>query len=390
MPTPLNVFAEVAARNADIDPQDRVAVLRFYQHTLPSLPKAQQEAVLVELLQRDGEPPQKWVESDYGDPVPTPRLDESQPANIDDLDDTDPLVALGSWPEQGSTKISQWIESASTYEFRTWLRSIIWSPNLHVTEGMLQLDFLVDYFGRYSPPSLLKIHQVLPDLLREWREQDPSAALEVILALCRTVRCAMVEPDLINILKDRLSNRPDKNHLRKQCLELLCDLGCTERSEPIFRQYLVKPPYTEICYRALYRFNPKYAVSELPALIALDNSSAWQAELRTLIRQLFREYQNQNLISIAEIFLKDPPLEYLEGILNLLPADMFRFILPSLPWDLTEAVGIEYNEASRWRTLGRIITHHLSIERLQALITFDQKQSIQFDPLAELEQREAA
>ena len=55
MPTPIRVFAEIAARVGGVDPEDMAAVERFYVEVLPGLETAQIRAILGELLERECE-----------------------------------------------------------------------------------------------------------------------------------------------------------------------------------------------------------------------------------------------------------------------------------------------------------------------------------------------
>jgi hypothetical protein len=55
MPTPMRVFADLAARHG-VDPNDNDAVDEFFVREAPNLPPEQQSRMLFELLQADSSP----------------------------------------------------------------------------------------------------------------------------------------------------------------------------------------------------------------------------------------------------------------------------------------------------------------------------------------------
>ena len=54
MPTPVQAFADTAAKHGGVDPADLEAVRRFYRDTLPTLPPEEILAILEELLTAEG------------------------------------------------------------------------------------------------------------------------------------------------------------------------------------------------------------------------------------------------------------------------------------------------------------------------------------------------
>jgi len=90
MPTPTRVFAEVAARHGGVDPANADAVLEWLEKTLPTLPGPQAEAILEELLARDGLEEERGAPRRYPDRAAVPSLDESLP-------EREPLLAALWW-----------------------------------------------------------------------------------------------------------------------------------------------------------------------------------------------------------------------------------------------------------------------------------------------------
>ena len=97
MPTPTRVFAEVAARHGGVDPRDAEAVLAWYEKTLPTLPGPQAEAILEELLAREGSEEEGSGPRRYPDRAATPALDEALPAR-------EPMLAALWWALLGGLR----------------------------------------------------------------------------------------------------------------------------------------------------------------------------------------------------------------------------------------------------------------------------------------------
>jgi len=91
MPTPTNVFAEVAAKYGGVGAGDMEAVQRWYEETLPSLPPQKIEEILDELLRREGLRSEGDRPRVYPKTAPLPTLDQAAPVPL-------PLLA-GGWRE---------------------------------------------------------------------------------------------------------------------------------------------------------------------------------------------------------------------------------------------------------------------------------------------------
>ena len=80
MPTPIHVFARIAARLGGVDPSDMDAVQRWYQDALQELALDRLDEVLEELLAAIGEPERDPPTPVYPETPPLPTLDESPAA----------------------------------------------------------------------------------------------------------------------------------------------------------------------------------------------------------------------------------------------------------------------------------------------------------------------
>ena len=88
MPTPTEVFAELAARHGGVDANDARAVARWYTEDVPRLPRETIESLLEELLRREGEARVGMVRRNYPPGNRIPALGVSPPAPL-------PLLAIG-------------------------------------------------------------------------------------------------------------------------------------------------------------------------------------------------------------------------------------------------------------------------------------------------------
>ena len=88
MPTPTQVFAEIATRFGGVDAHDAEAVRRWFAETLPTLAPEKIAEVLDELIEREGEPFDEDFPRCYPSQVDVPKLRSSFPAPT-------PRLALG-------------------------------------------------------------------------------------------------------------------------------------------------------------------------------------------------------------------------------------------------------------------------------------------------------
>ncbi len=88
MPTPVEAFARIAAEHGGIDPNDAEAVQSWYVETLPTLPPERIEALLEDLLGREGDATDRALRPSYPHGAPLPGLETSPPVRL-------PLLAAG-------------------------------------------------------------------------------------------------------------------------------------------------------------------------------------------------------------------------------------------------------------------------------------------------------
>ena len=82
MPTPTDVFIEIAAKYGGVDTENLLAVQRWYEHELENLPEETIDEILDELLRHEGTPSQAPAPRCYPKDAPVPKLDECPPVEI--------------------------------------------------------------------------------------------------------------------------------------------------------------------------------------------------------------------------------------------------------------------------------------------------------------------
>jgi hypothetical protein len=82
MPTPTGVFAQVAARHGDVDPNDAEAVQRWYAETVPALSPEKLETVLEDLLEQESDPHEPLLAPMYPRGVPLPEQASAPPVAL--------------------------------------------------------------------------------------------------------------------------------------------------------------------------------------------------------------------------------------------------------------------------------------------------------------------
>jgi len=82
MPTPTDVFVEIAATYGGVDPEDLMAVQMWYQDDLPQLPEETINEILDRLLTGKALAPMRAHSRSHPENAPLPRLDASPPAGV--------------------------------------------------------------------------------------------------------------------------------------------------------------------------------------------------------------------------------------------------------------------------------------------------------------------
>ena len=82
MPTPTDIFIEIAARHGGVDRKDLLAVQHWYEHELEKLPEDTIDEILDELLRTECTPLADHPPRIYPKDAPLPRLGDSPVAGI--------------------------------------------------------------------------------------------------------------------------------------------------------------------------------------------------------------------------------------------------------------------------------------------------------------------
>jgi len=98
------------------------------------------------------------------------------------------------------------------------------------------------------------------------------------------------------VATERLGGRGDEVSLRQRCLSVISGFGCTDRSLFLFKGYMDDVDYAAISFRALYRFDPLHAASELPRLCQVFHKADAISELNIALQILFRDLKKPDRI----------------------------------------------------------------------------------------------
>jgi hypothetical protein len=192
-----------------------------------------------------------------------------------------------------------WLESLTADELMKWLRQAIWLQEPEPIVVPVTTSFtphLSALFQQGSPNLKIKLREVIPELLREWGKYEPPKALDDLLIFCGTLSCVLAEPTIVLIATERLKDQnnytlspsqPDEIVLRQRCLAVLSGLGCTAGTIHVFKRYFEDLDYTAYCYRALYRYDLRYAAAKLPALLRIHREAGAIKRLKLVLRLLF-------------------------------------------------------------------------------------------------------
>jgi hypothetical protein len=220
------------------------------------------------------------------------------------------------------TDPANWVETLALDQLTEWLRVCFWDrvsyPIIVPPISRMAIE-ISELLKRGSSSLKTKVRSAIPVLLQEWGRDDPSDTLDDLLITSGRLRCASSESVIIQIANERLGGRQEEVALRQRCLSVLSGLGCTERSRFIFTKYLGDIEYAAICYRALYRFDPTYAASELSQIFRVFKGSDAIDELHLTIKRLFDDINEPNQrVEIVTLFLAGSNPEIFLEVINTL------------------------------------------------------------------------
>src|ERR1051325_7208475 len=188
-----------------------------------------------------------------------------------------------------------WVENLSEERLLNWLRKVLWTGNALpvIVPSISRLAVEVsDLLKQGSSALKSRARAVIPTLLQEWGRNDPPNVLDDLLVICGRIRCAAAEPVISLLMTERLRQQPEVVPLRQRCLSVLSGFGCTERTVLKFEEYITDIEYAAICYRALYRYNLRYAATELQNIISLFQNADALDELDIVIHNLAHDLRS--------------------------------------------------------------------------------------------------
>ena len=183
----------------------------------------------------------------------------------------------------------KWVENLSEAQLLKWLRKVLWTGNALpiIVPSISRLAIEVSSLLKHGSSALKsRARAVVPILLQEWGRDDPANVLDDLLIICGRIRCAAAEPIIVLLMTERLQQQPEVVALRQRCLSVLSGFGCTERTVLKFKEYITDIDYAAICYRALYRYDLRYAATELQNILSIFQHANALDELNVVISNL--------------------------------------------------------------------------------------------------------
>jgi hypothetical protein len=220
-----------------------------------------------------------------------------------------------------------WLRALPEAELVAWLRRAVVAGEpapLVVPHATSLAVHVAGLLRRADEPLDGRARAALPLLLREWGHFRPRAveALERLLVVCAELRCATAEPEIVALARERLAALPDGAaavRLRQRCLAVLAGFGPSERSRPLFESLLDERDYAPLCYRALYRADPRAAAREIAPLLAALPDEADDAALAPVLALAVETLANRDRLEFARALLQELAPTPLERVLGLLP-----------------------------------------------------------------------
>lgn len=185
-----------------------------------------------------------------------------------------------------------WTDRQTYATLKHWLKNAIWlnqwSP-LIIPPTAVPISYLSRPLTGADAKIRTHLRSIIPELLSEWHPSDSRDVLESLLILCGALSCNEAEMVIDRIIVNRLRDDNDADgRCRSRALSVLQSIG-TERTLHLFLRYIDNPRHTALCYRGLYRSNPRYAATELPALIRRYKERNQTDTLRDVLDLLFHD-----------------------------------------------------------------------------------------------------
>lgn len=192
----------------------------------------------------------------------------------------------------GATDPLGWVQCQHYAELKRWLKSVVWRGDwtpLIIPPSAVPISYLARMLLRADARVKTDLRTIIPELLSEWNTYDSRDVLETLLILCGDLSCNEAEMVIARIVVHKLGE-DDENDLRcrSRALSTLQSIG-TERTLNLFLRYIGHPRHAALCYRGLYRLNPMYAATEMPALVRSYKSRNATARLKDVLDLLFNE-----------------------------------------------------------------------------------------------------
>lgn len=224
----------------------------------------------------------------------------------------------------GATDPLGWIQRQHYAELKGWLKSVVWSGNwtpLIIPPSAVPISYLARMLLRADARVKTDLRTIIPELLSEWNTYDSRDVLETLLILCGDLSCNEAESVIARIVVHKLSeNDEDDVRCRSRALSTLQSIG-TERTLNLFLRYIGHPRHAALCYRGLYRLNPVYAATEMPALVRSYKSRNATERLKDVLDLLFNETLTPpEYITVLRPFAEQAEPESFIEVLELLVA----------------------------------------------------------------------
>jgi hypothetical protein len=215
-----------------------------------------------------------------------------------------------------------WLERLHYAELKGWLKNVIWRGDwtpLIIPPSAVPISYIARLLLRTDARVKTDLRTIIPELLSEWNAYDSREVLEALLILCGDLSCNEAEMVIARIVVHKLGEDDEMDvRCRSRALSTLQSIG-TERTLNLFLRYIGHPRHVALCYRGLYRLNPKYAATEMPALVRSYKSRNAIDRLRDVLDLLFNETLTPpEYITVLQPFAEEAEPESFIDVLELL------------------------------------------------------------------------